>query len=359
MSAGRIPSCLKTKVPLWYAEKSGRGSSPRKKSRYGCEKKASDSAVSEWIRPQKRPPSGNPEASSADRMNAVRVIARCIRFPALIERSTMSQPYNGNSGPLLSPRDTVGVALVVILFLVTLLSTVSPRALHAQGGARPEAIAGSLERRGRNLTALKAIMGVSTVYDRGKSRQEVRGFLLYRRPSDFRFQGVGPAGNSLFEMVLKHNNFELYVPADGKILKGGRRCFAKRFPDVAELEGLIPLVLLQWRNVRVVNMNTQNPDALMLAFKFKGTTWRATLEPKKLLLKRLEKMGSRSVELTADFGGYKSGKYGWLPRLFDVRSHSGGWRTVVKISKIEINPFLVEQNFKLETDFSARIENCK
>jgi hypothetical protein len=233
------------------------------------------------------------------------------------------------------------------------------RVLHAERGTRSGEIVGSLERRGRNLTALKAIMGVSTVYDRGKSRQEVRGFLLYRRPSDFRFQGVGPAGNSLFEMVLKYNSFQLYVPADGKILKGGKACFARRFPDVAELEGLIPLVLLQWKGVRVISVNAENPNGLIVLFSFKGTSWRATLEPKKLLLKRLEKMGSRSVELTADFGGYKSGEYGWLPRLFDIRSHSGGWRTVVKIGKIEINPFLVEQNFKLEPAFSAKIENCK
>jgi hypothetical protein len=292
-------------------------------------------------------------------MTAARMIARCIRLPALIERSAMSHPHKGSSGHFRNPRGIVWAPLVVALFAVSVLCLISTYAVLAQQSRRSDEIARSLERKGRNLTALKAIMGVSTVYDRGKSRQEVRGFLLYRRPSDFRFQGVGPAGNSLFEMVLKYNKFELYIPSDGKILKGGKRCFARRFPDVAELEGLIPLVLLQWKTVRVTNLNAANRDALILEFNFKGTAWKATLEPKNLLLRRLEKMGSRSVDLTADFGGYKSGEYGWLPRLFDLRSHSGGWRTVVKISKIEINPFLVEQNFKLETDFSAKVEHCK
>jgi outer membrane lipoprotein-sorting protein len=271
----------------------------------------------------------------------------------------MSHLQDASSGLFRNSRGTAWVTLVFVLFAVSALCITGTYAVLAQRSPRQDEIARTLEQRGRNLTALKAIMGVSTVYDRGKSRQEVKGFLLYRRPSDFRFQGVGPAGNSLFEMVLKYNKFELYIPSDGKILKGGKRCFARRFPDVAELETLIPLVLLQWKTVRVTDVKAAGRDALVLQFNFKGTAWKATLERKNLLLRRLEKMGSRSVDLTADFGGYKSGEYGWLPRLFDVRSHSGGWRTIVKISKIEINPFLVEQNFKLETNFSAKVETCK
>ena len=53
-------------------------------------------------------------------------------------------------------------------------------------------------------------MNVTSTYDRGKHRQDIKGFLLYRRPNDFRFQGIAPAGNSLFELVIKANLFELH-----------------------------------------------------------------------------------------------------------------------------------------------------
>ena len=93
--------------------------------------------------------------------------------------------------------------------------------------------------------------------------------------------------------------------------------------------------------------------------RFKGSVWRATLDTKKLLVHRLERMRSNNVELKADFGDFTTGKYGWLLRRFDIRSADGGWRTVVRIDRIEINPFLVEKNFKLETTFSAKIEKCR
>ncbi|MGD9817515.1 MAG: hypothetical protein AB7V04_02330 [Desulfomonilaceae bacterium] len=65
------------------------------------------------------------------------------------------------------------------------------------------------------------------------------------------------------------------------------------------------------------------------------------------------------IDLTADFGDFKSGDDGWLPRKFEIQSISGKWRTLAKISKIETNPFLVEKNFQLENTFSAKIEQCK
>jgi len=201
-------------------------------------------------------------------------------------------------------------------------------------------------------------MAVTSIYDAGKSRQEIRGFVLYRRPSDFRFQGVGPGGNSLFEMVVKTDSFELYVPADSKILKGGRACLSERFPDVAEMEGLIPIALLQWKDVRVMSVSDSR-DATSVALAFRGGQWKALLEPKKLLLKRLDRIVAGKTDLSAEFTDFGDGEYGWLPRRFDVQSLSGGWRTIVKIDKFEINPFLVENNFKLQTSFSPKIEECK
>ena len=249
----------------------------------------------------------------------------------------------------------VCVTLFAFLFLTALFFSAS----YAEPDLKPTDIPKRLEARGKNLTALKAVMSVASSYDFGKSRQDVRGFFLYRRPTDFRFQGIGPGGNSLFELVIKSNRFEMYVPADGKLIKGGKPCFYRKFPDVAELESLIPLALLQWKTARVIDATSGNSKGTVVTLRFKRDLWKATLEGNKLLLKRLEKIVGKKVELTADFGSFSDGKYGWLPKRFDVRCPSAGWRTVVTISKMEINPFLIEKNFKLDPTFSPKVEVCK
>ncbi len=242
---------------------------------------------------------------------------------------------------------------------MTILAVGVSRSL-ADPNIRPQDIPETLAKKGKNITALKCVMSVSSIYDRGKSRQDIKGFLLYRRPNDFRFQGIAPAGNSLFELVIKANLFELYVPTDGKIIKGGKQCFSRRFPDVAEIEGLIPLMLLQWKDVRFDRVLRSEPDKIVIRLAFKGRVWGATLQPQKLLLTRLVRLSpSGDVDLTADFTDFESSNNGWLPRRFEVQSPPGGWKTLVRINKIESNPFLVEKNFQLQTTFSTKTEECR
>lgn len=254
----------------------------------------------------------------------------------------------------------LGSYLMVSLMVLMILLGASPDRSLADPSIRPQDIPEALAKKGKNVTALKCVMNVTSTYDKGKHRQDIKGFLLYRRPNDFRFQGIAPAGNSLFELVIKANQFELYIPTDGKIVKGGKECFSRRFPDVAEIEGLIPMVLLQWKDVRFDKVIKREADKIVIRLSFQGHVWGATLEPEKLLLTRLVRLGpSGDIDLTADFGDFQSGEGGWLPRRFQIESPQGGWKTLVKINKIEPNPFLVEKNFQLETTFSAKTEQCR
>jgi hypothetical protein len=252
-------------------------------------------------------------------------------------------------------------SLWMVLLIVLIVPLGMPPDLSlADPSIRPQDIPEALAKKGKNVTALKCVMNVTSVYDKGKQRQDIKGFLLYRRPNDFRFQGIAPAGNSLFELVIKANQFELYVPTDGKIIKGGKECFSRKFPDVAEIESLIPMVLLQWKDVRFDRVLKSDPNKIVIRLTFQGRVWGATLEPQKLLLTRLVRLSpAGDVDLTADFGDFQSGEDGWLPRRFEIASPPGGWKTLVKINKVEPNPFLVEKNFKLETTFSAKTEACR
>jgi len=250
--------------------------------------------------------------------------------------------------------------LCVGSLLLTALAFLSPFELSAEPSVSPQQIPQFLTEKGKKLSAMKAVMNVTSANDADKSRHDLKGFLLYRRPNDFRFQGVAPGGNSLFELVVKDQLFELYLPTDGKILKGGRECFGQRFPEVAEIEGLIPIMLLQWGTVRFQRMLKREADTIVINVTYGGRNWEATLESGNFLLKRLVRFDQRNeADLYADFGDYKTGDDGWLPRRFDVRSPKGHWRTHVQMTKIEANPFLVEKNFKLEPAFSAKIESCR
>ncbi len=232
--------------------------------------------------------------------------------------------------------------------------------VSAQSQVKAEDIPSYLTKKGKSLSAMKAALSIMSSYDAGKSRQDVKGFLMYRRPNDFRFQGMGPGGNSLFELIIKANQFELYIPAEGKIIKGGKDCFGRKFPDVAEIEGLIPLMLLQWKDVRYDRLLAHDSEKTVIRLSFQGRVWGATLDPQNLYLKRLVRLNpAGNVDLTADFTDFSSGEDGWLPRRFEVQSPTGQWKTSVKINKIETNPFLVEKNFRLEPAFSAKIEDCR
>ncbi len=217
----------------------------------------------------------------------------------------------------------------------------------------------ALTQKGAKLSALKAVMHITSTYKKDNSTHRLKGFLLYRRPLDFRFQGMGASGNPLFELSFRGIRFELYIPSEGKIIKGDRNCFSRAFPDVAEVKGLIPLALLQWKNVKYKGVETGNDNEVVLRLLSEGETWLATVDARKLLVNRLERVGRSGPDLVAEFGDFNTGAHGWLPRRFKVVAKTGGWQTLVKMSKIEANPFLVEKNFILEPMFSPKVEECK
>jgi hypothetical protein len=120
------------------------------------------------------------------------------------------------------------------------------------------------------------------------------------------------------------------------------------------------LVLLQWKEVRFDRILAHDSEKIVIRMSFHGRVWGATLDPQTYYVKRLVRLSpAGEVDLAADFGDFATGDDGWLPRRFEIQSPSGQWKTVVKVGKVEANPYLVEKNFKLEPTFSAKTEECR
>lgn len=246
--------------------------------------------------------------------------------------------------------------LSVFMILISLAIALSYSPASAISGQR---LTQALTQKGNKLSALKATMRITSTYERNNSTHRLKGFLIYRRPLDFRFQGVGASGNPLFELSFRGIKFDLYIPTEGKIIKGDRQCFSRAFPDVAEVKGLIPLALLQWKDVKFQEAGATQGNRVTLKLRSEGETWRATVDMGRMAVIKLERMQGAEADLVAEFGDFSSGEYGWLPKRFRVVAKTGGWQTMVKMTNIETNPFLVEKNFVLEPMFSPKVEYCK
>ena len=83
------------------------------------------------------------------------------------------------------------------------------------------------------------------------------------------------------------------MPSDGKILTGAKDCFARRFPDVSEIEGLIPMILLQWKDVRFDRLLSRDSEKIVIRISFQGRVWGATLDPQNLYLLRLVRLNPK------------------------------------------------------------------
>ena len=103
-------------------------------------------------------------------------IPHCIHCAALIERSSMRDGLNVRRWLIF--RHPAGRRLAdafLVLFAIGSLSTF-PSSLIADQSIQPRAIPNILSQRGKDLTALKAVMAITTAYDGGRPARSSEAF---------------------------------------------------------------------------------------------------------------------------------------------------------------------------------------
>jgi len=88
--------------------------------------------------------------------------------------------------------------------------------------ASREQIIEAIKNEAFDFASLKSLVKVAIAYPDGekKKKQSFDGALLYRKSGEFRLQGFGILGRTLFDLVYKPNELVLYIPSSSSAYKG-------------------------------------------------------------------------------------------------------------------------------------------
>jgi hypothetical protein len=88
--------------------------------------------------------------------------------------------------------------------------------------ASKEVIIGAIKKSTFVFSALQSVVRVEMAYIHGDKRkkQSFEGALLYKKSGEFRFQGFGFLGRTLFDLLYKPNELVLYIPSSSVAYEG-------------------------------------------------------------------------------------------------------------------------------------------
>ena len=87
------------------------------------------------------------------------------------------------------------------------------------GEADLEDVMDLLDRRYREISALKALVKVRAETPQGKGT--FHGILLLQKPDQLRFQGLDPLGRAVFDLVAMDEQVQIYLPRENRVLTEG------------------------------------------------------------------------------------------------------------------------------------------
>jgi len=88
--------------------------------------------------------------------------------------------------------------------------------------ASREQIIEAIKKEAFDLSALKSLVKVAIAYPEGDKtkKRSFEGALLYKKSGEFRLQGFGFLGRTLFDLLYKPNELVLYIPSSSIVYKG-------------------------------------------------------------------------------------------------------------------------------------------
>jgi hypothetical protein len=278
--------------------------------------------------------------------------------------------------------------LIAVVPLGGCLSRSRPLAIHARTAPLQTATANDLIERinaeAAEIQTLKATVGITASVGGSKlgkitEFQEIRGYILARKPSSLRMTGLFPIlQNHVFDMVSSGQEFKLWIPPKNKFIVGDNE---EARPSAEPLGNLRPqmiynalllqavdpqneLTVLEASDGEVIDQRTQKetlrPDYSLNIIKQNGHQWylsrkivfdRTDLRPDQQLL--YDEHGSIVTDVHYDdyreFNGvfFPTSILIWRPREeYSIR---------LQVTKLTINGPIMDDQFVLEPPSGAAL----
>jgi hypothetical protein len=280
----------------------------------------------------------------------------------------------------------------LLLFAVLPLGACLPRsrpvALHTSAAQYQTTTVNDLIERinseATEIQTLKATVGITASV--GGSRlgkitefQEIRGYILARKPSSLRMIGLFPIlQNHIFDMVSSGQEFKLWIPPKNKFIVGDNEGAR---PSTEPLENLRPqviynalllqaidpqneLTVLEASEDEVIDQRTQKktlrPDYSLNIIKQKGHQWylsrkvvfdRTDLRPRQQLL--YDEHGSIATDVHYD--EYREFNGVFFPTSILIWRPREEYSIKLQVTKLTINGPIMDDQFVLELPSGAGV----
>jgi outer membrane lipoprotein-sorting protein len=217
----------------------------------------------------------------------------------------------------------------------------------------------------RNFSATVDMVPASGTTEKNRITEykDVRAYIRFRKPSDFRFRGLTPfVRTTMFDMVSDGTDFKLYIPSKGRFIVGRNAVDA---PSPNKLENLRPhqfldaLVVqpLDTRNCKVIFENfTDEDNAYYIVQEVRELNGGALQLTRQIWFSRVDLNMSRQMIFDADGNILTDARYSeWrpydnvpFPKHIEINWPRDEYAVVLDIVKMEINKGVTADQFVLE-----------
>ena len=278
--------------------------------------------------------------------------------------------------------------LIAVLPLAGCMSRSRPVALRTSA-AQLETASGSdlverINAEAAKIQTLKATVGITASFGgikRGKitEYQEIRGYILARKPSSLRVIGLFPIlQNHVFDMVSSGQEFKLWIPPKNQFIVGNNDEARPSTPLLGNLRPQVIYDALLWQAVdlqnelavleegehQVIEPGTQKlvlqPDYILDIIKRNGQEWylsrkivfdRTDLQPHQQLL--YDEHGSIATNFVYD--EYREFSGVLFPTNIEIWRPQEEYSIKLEVTKLTINGPIMDEQFVLEPPSGASL----
>ena len=219
----------------------------------------------------------------------------------------------------------------------------------------PDTIVGVLRERAEKITTIKSTLSMSIQNRHLKQSKKIKGFIAICKPGRIRFKGFTFLGMELFDLVIKDNHFQLFLPGKNELYQGNRE-------DVYNSTIALPLLPDDITSIFYSDMyDSPHLDCweendyylLSLPQEEDGAPLRSKklwLEKKNLTIVTMEIYNGDELDTKYSFDNYKLIGENYFPYTVEIERLKDGSLIRVSVNSIEVNHNINPEAFIINAD---------